>query len=137
MQKSLLLLAYFLLFAFVISADDWSSLNIVDAHAHIGTFRGFEIGLETLLQDMNTFGSKFHPELNHYDADDPRVDSYLKLCEKFQIPAVFHCGLPGSHSSPERIYVIAKRHPMVPIVLYHMVFFGPHQDAIAIAKQAI
>lgn len=197
---------YALLFALFLAAGDWSSMEIIDAHAHIGSFRGFDVSLQTLLENMNRYGIKkalisnldgadtpftsnedeqtvneatrktveqypekfrgllwarpedgkasniesflqdphhwfvgikFHPEFNHYDADDPRVDSYLQLCEKFQIAAVFHCSLPGSHSSPERIYAIAKRHPSVPIVLYHMVFFGPHEKAIQVAKQAI
>jgi predicted TIM-barrel fold metal-dependent hydrolase len=95
--------------------------------------------LESFLQNPHRWfvGLKFHPEFNHFDADDAHVDPYLKLCEKFQVPAVFHSGLPGSHSSPQRIYAVAKRHPTVPIVLYHMVFFGPHEDAIAIVKQAM
>jgi predicted TIM-barrel fold metal-dependent hydrolase len=82
-------------------------------------------------------GMKFHPEMNHFKADDESVDADLNLCAKYQIPAVFHCGRSPSDSSPERIYNIAKRHPEVPIVLYHMGAFGPHDPAIRVAEQAI
>ena len=80
---------------------------------------------------------KFHPEVNHFKADDESVDAYLNLCAKYQIPAVFHCGRSPSNSSPERLYNIAQRHPEVPTVLYHMGAFGPHEPAIQIAEQAL
>ncbi|MEK7728249.1 MAG: amidohydrolase family protein, partial [candidate division KSB1 bacterium] len=38
---------------------------------------------------------------------------------------------------PEKIYAAAKRHPSVPIVLYHMGFLGPHNDAIATVKESL
>lgn len=195
-----------LLFSSFLSAEDWSAYNIIDVHAHIGNFRGFDLNLATLLDNMQRYGIKkalisnidaaetpftanldelranqatlkvvqqyperfrgllwarpfdgdpatlekflkdsqnwfvgvkFHPEFNHYDADDPKVDAYLALCEKYKVPAVFHCGRTGSHSSAQRIYSIAARHPSVPVVLYHMVFFGPHEEAIRIVKESL
>jgi predicted TIM-barrel fold metal-dependent hydrolase len=180
-------------------------LSLIDIHAHIGSFRGFEIGEEVLLDNMRRFnvgfalvsnldganlnvaknldeiranqitehfvkqnrnrvlgllwarpsdgsaknlepflkdadrafvGMKFHPEFNQFDADDPRVDPYLALCEKYQLVAVFHSGGPGSHSDPQKIYAIAKRHPAVPFVLYHMGFFASHNPAIQAAAHA-
>jgi predicted TIM-barrel fold metal-dependent hydrolase len=185
--------------------------DIIDIHAHIGNFRGYDLSLNNLLQNIQRYGikfalisnidaaqlsgitpnkseseaneetanavrnnsqllrglvwvrpndgspeiiekflteklpdgspifvgMKFHPEMNHFKADDESVDAYLNLCAKYQIPAVFHCGRSPSNSSPERIYNIAKRHPEVPIVLYHMGAFGPHEPAIRIAEQAI
>jgi uncharacterized protein len=185
--------------------------DIIDVHAHIGNFRGYDLSLANLLQNMKRYGinfalisnidaaqlsgvtpnkseteanqetatavrnnskllrglvwvrpndgspeviekfltqklndghpifvgMKFHPEMNHFKADDESVDAYLSLCAKYRIPAVFHCGRSGSNSSPERIYNIAKRHPDVAIVLYHMGAFGPHESAIRIANEAI
>lgn len=185
--------------------------DIIDIHAHIGNFRGYDLSLQNLLQNLQRYGiklalisnidaaqlsgitpnkseteaneetadavrknseilrglvwvrpndgspkvieklltqklpdgspvfvgMKFHPEMNHFKADDENVDSYLDLCAKYQIPAVFHSGRSPSNSSPERIYDIAKRHPQVPIVLYHMGAFGPHEPAIQIAEQAL
>jgi predicted TIM-barrel fold metal-dependent hydrolase len=189
----------------------FGTYDIIDIHAHIGNFRGYDLSLQNLLQNMQLYGiklalisnidaaqlsgitpnkseseaneetadavrknseilrglvwvrpndrspqvietfltqklpdgspifvgMKFHPEMNHFKADDESVDAYLDLCAKYQIPAVFHCGRSLSNSSPERIYNIAKRHPEVPIVLYHMGAFGPHEPAIRVAEQAM
>ncbi len=190
--------------------SDWFQYGIIDIHAHIGTFRGYDLGLETLLENLTKYGIrtalisnidganvtlltknlneaetnrateqavrqhpellrgliwakpengspggvepfllhqlenrdpvfvgiKLHPEFNHFPADDQRVDGYLKLCEKYRIPAVFHCGYPGSRSDPDKIYAVARRHPSVPVILYHMGFLGPHEPAISAAKKA-
>jgi predicted TIM-barrel fold metal-dependent hydrolase len=192
-------------------AEKWKLFNMIDVHAHIGQFSGFDIGTQTLIDEVqragislalvsnidgadmgNTrqlnetqaneitadlvrkhpdlfrglawarpvdgsvnnlaplfagakddagkaifVGVKFHPEFNHFNADDPRVDPYLDLCARYNVPAVFHCGGKNSKSSPERIYNIAKRHPEVSIVLYHMGFGTTHDDAIDAVKKSI
>ncbi len=191
--------------------ESWSDLNIVDVHAHIGNFRGYDLSLDNLLQNIQNYGirlalisnidaaqlsgitpnkteseaneetaiavrgnaerlrglvwvrpndgsplvverfliqtlpdrgpvfvgMKFHPEMNHFKADDASVDAYLELCRKYEIPAIFHCGKSPSNSSPELIYNVAKRHPKVPIILYHMGAFGPHESAIQTVRQAL
>lgn len=191
-------------------SDKWSPFDMIDIHAHIGQFSGFDIGTQTLIDEVqragirlalvsnidgadvpNTrqlneaqtneitaelvrkhpdlfrglawsrpedgsvnnlaplfamkddngkaifVGVKFHPEFNQFNADDPRVDPYLDLCAANNVPAVFHCGGKNSKSSPERIYNIAKRHPSVPIILYHMGFGTNHGDAIEVVKKSI
>lgn len=185
----------------------WNELGIIDIHAHTGSFRGYAIGPDILLQNLQQYGIKmalvsnidaadipetrklneidanqataelvrkhpdllrgllwarpedgsaenllrfleepyrglfvgikFHPEFNHFQADDPRVDPYLKLCEKYSIAAVFHCGREGSNSSPANIYAVACRHPSVPIVLYHSGFFASHAAAINVVQESI
>jgi hypothetical protein len=195
------------------SASDWSEFRPIDIHAHIGTFRGYDLSLGTLLTNMQSHGvrmafisniegaelpgttanldevranqatldvvkqhpdklrglvwtrpndgspknvekflgnsswsgfngqafvgMKFHPEMNHFPADDERVDPYLALCEKFSVPAVFHSGRVGSESEPKRIYAVARRHPKVAVILYHMGFGGQHDLAIQVAKDAL
>lgn len=79
---------------------------------------------------------KFHPEMNQFPADDAKTDPYLDLCEKWQVPAVFHSDAEGSNAAPSKIYAAAKRHPKVAVVLYHMGFGGGHDAAIAVAKEA-
>lgn len=193
--------------------SNWSSYKIIDIHAHIGSFRGFDLSSETLLENMQRHGvrmafisnidcaelpgvtknldektandktieivqahpnqlrgvlwvrpdknnldlartflkrkvkkgssdslfvaMKFHPDMNHFNADDKSVDPFLSLCEEFHIPAVFHCGGLDQASSPERIYKAAQRHPRVPVVLYHMGFNTDHKTAIACVKAAL
>lgn len=183
----------------------WKDYSIIDIHAHIGSFSGYDLRTETLLDNIKRFnirlalisnidgaalpgrtldlnevaankitletvklnsqilrglawarpvdgspknlesflrdhgfvGIKLHPEMNHFAADDPRVDGYLALCERYKVPAVFHSDQPGSNAGPEKIYAIARRHPTVAIILYHMVFGGPHEPAINVVKEAL
>lgn len=81
-------------------------------------------------------GIKLHPEFNHFDADDPRVDSYLALAARARVPVVIHTGAPGSRAAPEKIYALARRHPTVKVVLYHMGFGGAHSAALQVALEA-
>lgn len=195
------------------SSGVWSEYRIVDIHAHIGSFKGYDLSTPTLMSNIERYGIrlalisnidgaalaqtqnldeikanqatvahvrqypeqlrglvwtrpkdgsptnvepflhdsistgpdqrvfvgiKFHPDMNNFPADDPRVDGYLQLCEKYQIPAVFHSGSDdSSHSAPQKIYAAARRHPAVPMILYHMGFLGPHGSAIATVKEAL
>lgn len=191
----------------------WSEYRIIDIHAHIGSFKGYDLSTPTLMSNIERYGirlalisnidgaelsqtqnldeikanqatvehvrqypeqlrglvwtrpkdgsptnvepflrdsistgpdqrmfvgMKFHPDMNHFPADDARVDGYLQLCVKYQIPAVFHSGSDDtSNSAPQKIYAAARRHPTVLIILYHMGFLGPHGSAIATVKEAL
>ena len=187
----------------------WTDDRIIDIHAHVGSFEGYDLSIGTLLENMDRFGIdmalvsnidganvdgytknlsetatnettaqivmqypqklrgllwakpgegspgilevflsderykgifvgiKIHPEFNNFEADLPNAETYLELCEKYDIPAVYHSGGEGSNSDPQKIYEIAKRHPNVKIILYHTGFLGPHERAINIVKAAI
>jgi uncharacterized protein len=99
---------------------------------------GSASNLEKMLANQKGIfvGVKFHPEFNQFSVEDERVHEYLKLCEKHKLVAVFHTGRKGSKSDPEKIYAVARQHPTVPFVLYHMGFFGPHDDAIRLAAES-
>jgi len=195
-------------------AGVWANDRIIDIHAHIGSFKGYDLSTPTLLDNIHRYGirlalisnidgaelpgttlnldeieanqatvehvrqypnqlrglvwtrpedgapekvepflrdsistgpdrrvfvgMKFHPDMNNFPADDPRVDGYLLLCEKYGIPAVFHSGSDdAANAAPQKIYAAARRHPTVPIILYHMGFLGPHGSAIATVKAAL
>lgn len=92
--------------------------------------------IEPFLRDRGFIGIKFHPEFNFFPADAETVVPYLRLCERYKVPALFHCGLPGSNSSARRIYAQARRFPSVPFILYHMGFGSDHAEAIAAAAEA-
>lgn len=81
-------------------------------------------------------GVKLHPEMNGFAADDPRVDPYLALAGRHRMPVVFHCDGQVEEASAERIYRLARRHPGVPVVLYHMGFGGPHDASLDAAREA-
>jgi uncharacterized protein len=93
--------------------------------------------IEPYLRDHGFVGVKLHPDMNQFPADGGAADPYLALCEKYGVPAVFHCGAPGSNSGPERIYAVAQRFPRVPVVLYHMTFFGDHERSIQVVAEAL
>ncbi len=99
---------------------------------------GSASNLEKLLADEKGIfvGVKFHPEFNQFNVEEERIQDYLKLCERYKLAAVFHSGRTGSNSDPQDIYALAREHPAVPFVLYHMGFFGPHDDAIRVAAEA-
>jgi predicted TIM-barrel fold metal-dependent hydrolase len=78
------------------------------------------INLRKLLSEFPTefYGIKLHPDYLNLDAHHPAYDAHLKLAEQYKLPVVIHTA-PGP-SSPEKIYELGRRHPKVPIVLYHM-----------------
>ena len=199
---------------------DWRDLEVVDVHAHLGSYGTFDLRLATLLRylersatrlalvsnldgssaqptgrlgsaaanqvtleavrqhpgrlrgllwanpvaataaDLEPFvattidgsaagerafvGLKLHPDFDRYLADDRRVDPFLDLCRRHRLVAVFHCGPPGTGSAPERIAAAARRHPTVPVVLYHMGADGfdggsgsGQQAAIAVVEKSL
>lgn len=81
-------------------------------------------------------GLKLHPEMNHFPADDPAVDPYMVLARREALPVVVHCDGSVEDASAERIFALARRHPDVPVVLYHMGMGGPHGPAIEAAREA-
>ncbi|MBI4854783.1 MAG: amidohydrolase family protein [Acidobacteria bacterium] len=90
---------------------------------------------EKFLRDKKFYGIKFHPDFNNFQANSASVIPYLALCQKYNVPALFHCG--GSpRSSAKVIYEVAKKFPNVPFVLYHMGFNTSHEEAINVAQEA-
>lgn len=79
-------------------------------------------------------GVKLHPEMNGFPADDPRVDPYMELAAAADLPVVVHCDGTMEMASAQRIHRLARRHPQVPVVLYHMGFGGPYEPAIQAAQ---
>ncbi len=76
-------------------------------------------------------GLKLHPEMNDFRADDGAVDPYLHFAHDARIPVVIHSDARDDRASPQRIVALGRRHPEVPIVLYHTGFQGPHRETIA------
>lgn len=82
-------------------------------------------------------GLKIHPEMNTVPADAPAMDPYLRLAARHGYPVVAHCDGQVDDASAARLLVLARRHPGVPVVLYHTGFQGPHEPAIAAAEAAL
>jgi predicted TIM-barrel fold metal-dependent hydrolase len=69
-------------------------------------------------------GLKMHPAVDGYDADDGRMDPYVRVAADHRVPVAIHSG-PGG-SDPDRIRRLAERHPEVTFVLYHT-YLGPYE----------
>ena len=78
--------------------------------------------LEQVLKEYKFTALKFHPFLIGIDANNKLYDPYLEIAEAYNLPCVFHSA-PGA-SDPMKIYMLAKRHPKVPVVLYHINLMG-------------
>jgi predicted TIM-barrel fold metal-dependent hydrolase len=105
------------------------------AWAKPGAANAAESVIEPFLRDRGFVGIKFHPEFNRFSADSEAVIPYLRLCEKYRVPAVFHCGR-SPRSGAQTIYEVARRFPTVAFILYHMGFGSDHEEAIEVARQA-
>lgn len=91
--------------------------------------------IEPFLRDKRFYGIKFHPDFNSFSANSPAVAPYLKMCEKYKVPAIFHCG-KSERSNPRVLYEVARQYPSVPFVFYHMGFNSTHEEAIEVARTA-
>ena len=77
---------------------------------------------------------KFHPYHLGLDADDCAYDPFMDLAEEFRLPAVFHAA-PGC-SDPAKIYALARRHPGVRTVLYHINLTGDLDYGLDVLRAA-
>ncbi len=91
--------------------------------------------IEPFLRDKGFLGIKFHPDFNNFPANSPAVVPYLRLCEKYGVPAAFHAGR-STRSNARMIYEVARQFPKVPFILYHMGFGTGHDETIAVALDA-
>jgi len=82
-------------------------------------------------------GIKVHPEMNLTPADAPAFDPYLRFAARHGYPVVAHCDGQVDEASAPRLLALARRHPEVPVVLYHTGFQGPHEPALAAAETAL
>ena len=82
-------------------------------------------------------GLKLHPEMNAVPADAPAFDPYLRFAARHGFPVVAHCDGQVDLASAPRLLALARRHPTVPVVLYHTGFQGPHEPAMAAAEAAL
>ena len=80
-------------------------------------------------------GLKFHPTVDHFPADSPKMDPYLELADRAGVPVAIHSA-PGD-ADPDHIRRLADRFPRVPILFYHS-YLGPEEGrrrAVAHARE--
>jgi len=101
-------------------------------------------------ENPNMFvGLKFHPDEHQIMASDTRFIPYLEFAKKHNLPCLFHCGVNWENgklvdeskqfSSPERIYLTAKKMPDVPVIMAHLGAGGGkvHTRAVSVLMESL
>ena len=91
--------------------------------------------LQDCLDARETFkGVKFHPTLNKYAFDDEElVTPFLNVAAEYDVPIVVHT-VDDSYSHPRQVYTMAKKHPRIKFIMYHM---GLYDDTGDLNREAI
>ncbi|WP_244834993.1 TatD family hydrolase [Clostridium sp. BJN0001] len=75
------------------------------------------------------YGIKFHPYHSKIAFDSPKVEEYMYLAEKYNLPVVVHTD-KGPHASPYKVYKMALKHPNIKFVMVHMGLETDNEEAI-------
>jgi len=114
-----------------------SLINLISNHKNIYAVAGINIDyekeypdqIETWIKEKKIVGVKFYTGYQHFYPNDERCLPIYKLCQKYDIPAVFHSGdtLAGyvpnpkiKYSHPIHIDEVAADFPDLKLVIAHM-----------------
>lgn len=102
--------------------------------------------LDNLIEEKSIIGIKLYPGYESFYPFDKRCDSIYDLCEKYDVPVVFHTGdtlgtyAPIKYSVPIYIDDVACKRPALKIVIAHagnpwiddsLVVLGRHENVYA------
>jgi len=98
-------------------------------------FNPTEIKKEELknLLDRDFKGIKLHPRGQDFVIDDPKFYWIYEMCERKNLPILFHTAVKHEGSKPEKILNIAKEFPKLNLIMAH--FFGDDLRLIKIIKE--
>jgi hypothetical protein len=80
------------------------------------------------------YGIKIHPFHSKVNFDEPRVEGYIKLAEKYNLPMVSHTA-GDECSDPQKVYNMALKYPNVKFVMVHMGLGTDNQKAIELISK--
>jgi len=78
-------------------------------------------------------GVKLHPEGQNFKPDDERFYWIYEMCQKNNLPLLFHCSVKSNNSHPLKIINIVKKFPRLKIIMAH--FFGNDFSVMKIANK--
>lgn len=101
--------------------------------------------IDKILNNDKFYALKFHPYFLGVRVDDKLFDPFLNVAKKNNLPCVIHSAdgkfnfdsEENGKSAPIYLYNLAKRHPEVPIVLYHINLCENIDLGIDIVKQSL
>jgi len=85
-----------------------------------------------LLEEKKIIGLKFFPGHDPYYPTDERCSPYYELCEKLDVPVLFHTGENSGDSEcakwndPKYIVEVAKKYPKLKVIITH--YYWPKMD---------
>ena len=80
-------------------------------------------------------GIKYHPLIEHFEADDRAlVYPLMELAEHYKLVVLFHCGM-GDAASPDRIAQVARDFPRVNVIAGHSGLIEGLRRVVEHAKQ--
>ena len=87
---------------------------------------------EILKENLDiVYGIKVHPFHSKIPFDSERVEPYIKLAQKYNLPVASHTA-DCDEASPVRVYNMAKKYPDVNFVMVHMGLGTDNQEAISL-----
>lgn len=125
-------ISHFIVFSVATSAHQVSSINHFIARA-VADSDGCMTGLGAMhlesddfardlaeIEELGLKGVKLHPDIQKFDADDPRAMEIYRLCEG-RMPIVIHAGDHRyAYSSPEKLEHVLRTFPGLQLVCAHM-----------------
>lgn len=87
---------------------------------------------QKLLEEGKIKGLKFFPGHDPYYPTDVRCQPYYELCEKLNVPVLFHTGENSGDSDcakwndPKYIVEVAKKYPKLKVIITH--YYWPKMD---------
>ncbi len=81
---------------------------------------GEDSAFEQLIKDNLDVvkGIKVHPLHSKLEIDDAKMEYYINLCDKYNLPMMIHTANTFSH--PQKVYEVAKKYSSVNFVMGHM-----------------
>lgn len=92
--------------------------------------------LEQLVEEnlQYIYGFKFHPFHSQLPFNDPLMEPYIRLAEKFNLPIVSHTA-SSYESSPKLVVEMAQKYPNVDFVLVHMGLGTDNEESITLVSE--
>lgn len=92
---------------------------------------GVDEAFEAMVKDNLDIvkGIKVHPHHSNLPFDHPRVQAYIELGEKYNLPIVTHTGNRAA-DAPLLVYKMAEKYPKVNFIMAHMGLGTDNQEAI-------
>lgn len=85
------------------------------------------------LLDKGFKGLKLHPRSQDFEIDNEDYFWIYEICDKRNLPILFHCSIKEENSHPSRLFNVAAKFPKLNVVMAH--YFGSNPILVEEAKK--